>query len=78
MYSRLRWAEKDLRPLAPRLLAHVLVHEIAHNLQRAERHSKTGIMKAEWTSGDYTQMAFKPLAFEPQDVLLIRLGLANR
>ena len=77
VYTRLRWAERK-PALAPRLLAHVLVHEIAHTLQRAERHSATGIMKTEWTEADYDRMAFKPLEFEPQDILLIRSGLAAR
>jgi hypothetical protein len=71
------WRDEGKPFLARQLLAHVLVHEIAHILQGAERHSETGIMKAGWTQPDFDQMAFEPLGFEPQDVLLIRSGLAR-
>ena len=60
------------------LLAHVLVHEITHILQGTARHSPQGIMKAHWTPGDLLEMARHPLPFDPSDVDLIHLGLANR
>jgi hypothetical protein len=60
------------------LLAHVLVHEITHMLQGIDRHSDTGVMKACWNGPDYAAMASNPLPFTPQDILLIRLGLAAR
>jgi hypothetical protein len=55
------------------VLAHVLVHEITHILQRINRHSESGIMKAQWTIDDYRAMASKPLSFTPHDVELIQL-----
>ena len=58
------------------VLAHVLVHEITHILQGVDRHSETGVMKAQWTPEDFHAMASKPLLFTPVDVKLIRLGLA--
>jgi hypothetical protein len=64
--------------VAPILLAHVLVHEIAHILQGVSRHSKTGIMKATWGPEDYFQMRTKPLEFTDEDVALIHRGLAAR
>jgi hypothetical protein len=60
------------------LLAHVLVHEITHVLEGMDRHSEEGVMKAQWTADDLVQMVYKPLPFDPQDVLLIRKSLANR
>jgi hypothetical protein len=60
------------------LLAHVLVHEIAHILQGIDRHSDSGVMKALWTRQDHFQMGVGPLPFTPQDVLLIHLGMASR
>ena len=60
------------------LLAHVLVHEITHILEGVNWHSEVGVMKAHWTADDLMQMMYKPLPFDPQDVLLIRKGLANR
>ena len=60
------------------VLAHVLIHEITHILQGIDRHSKTGVMKAQWTIEDYRSMADKPLPFTPLDVELIQRGLAPR
>ena len=56
------------------ILAHVLVHEITHILQRIDRHSESGIMKAAWVNQDYRDMAWKPLSFTPRDIVLICLG----
>lgn len=60
------------------LLAHVLVHEIAHILQGTDRHSDSGVMKAVWTARDHLQMRVEALPFTPEDDMLIRLGLALR
>jgi hypothetical protein len=60
------------------LLAHVLVHEITHLLQGIDRHSDTGVMKANWTKKEYDVMRMGTLRFAPEDVDLIYSGLANR
>ena len=60
------------------LLAHVLVHEITHMLQGIDRHSESGVMKANWTASDYSEMVSSPLPFTPVDIQLIHLGLAAR
>jgi hypothetical protein len=60
------------------LLAHVLAHEITHMLEGVLRHSSTGVMKAQWDNKDYEQMAWKPLPFTPDDVVLIHDGLIRR
>src|ERR1700674_1051120 len=60
------------------LLAHVLVHEIAHILQGTDQHSDSGVMKAVWTHRDHVQMRTGALPFTPQEVERIRLGLAAR
>ena len=59
-------------------LAHVLVHEITHIIQGVPRHSETGVMKAVWTLDDYHEMRLHPLGFAPEDLELIRVGLAAR
>ncbi len=64
--------------LTPKLLAHVLVHEITHIVQGVDRHSDSGVMKARWTDKDYLHMRWKPLPFTPEDVQLMRIGLAKR
>lgn len=63
---------------ARQLLAHAMVHEITHILERSVRHSDTGVMKARWTPHDMLAMQYKPLTFEPVDILLIHVGLAQR
>ena len=64
--------------MAVPLLAHVLVHEITHMIQGIDRHSDSGVMKSCWTASDYAEMMSTPLPFTPQDIRLIRLGLATR
>ncbi len=65
-------------PLTTYLLAHVMVHEITHMLERVDRHSREGIMKARWTEADIQGMVVKPLSFAAEDIRLIHLGLADR
>src|SRR5947208_7284621 len=63
---------------APNLLAHVIVHEITHILQRVARHSDEGIMKARWTGRDLVTMGVRPLQFTPADVDMIYDGMEAR
>ena len=60
------------------VLGHVLVHEITHILQGINRHSESGVMKAQWTGQDYSEMTWRPLPFTPDDIDLIQRGLAKR
>ncbi len=76
-YDRVREATQfELTPNA--LLAHVLVHEIAHILQGSSRHSDGGVMKATFTPKDIKAMRHGPLRFGAEDVQSIRAGLAER
>src|SRR5262249_9037943 len=66
----------DSRPAnEPRLLAHVLAHEIGHVLQRNNAHSESGVMKAHWTADDLGSMARRPLEFSEVDRQSIRATL---
>jgi hypothetical protein len=60
------------------LLAHVMTHEITHLLQGISRHSLTGVMKSNWDTHDFMQMAQNPLPFTPEDIDLIQQGLRPR
>jgi hypothetical protein len=73
-YDRL---QSDVAPRSV-LLAHVLVHEIAHILQGTDQHSNSGVMKAVWTHPDHVRMRTEALPLTPQEVERIRLGLASR
>ena len=64
--------------LLPTVLGHVLAHEITHVLQRIDRHSETGVMKAHWTNADLDQMVAKRLSFTAEDIELIQRGLSSR
>ena len=67
------------REIVPRLLGHVLVHEITHVLEGVDRHSPEGVMKAHWTTEDILQMSRgRLLSFEPRDIALIRQSLIDR
>jgi hypothetical protein len=59
------------------ILGHVFAHEIAHILQRIDRHSESGLMKADWTTDDVRKMYVQPLRFSEDDIDLIRLGMSH-
>lgn len=66
------------RSIVPKLLGHVLAHEITHILEGVNHHSAEGLMKAHWSSEDITGMAHKSLPFDPDDLLLIALGMERK
>lgn len=57
------------------VLAHVLAHEIGHALIGNDAHSPEGIMKAQWTTEDYSRMVFRPMQFMPEDGVIIQRRL---
>jgi hypothetical protein len=75
-YDRVWQTVPDVR--VPALLAHVMVHEIAHVLQGTNRHAESGILKARWSEREIAQMALVPLAFTPADAILIHHGIEER
>jgi len=60
------------------LLGYTLAHEVAHILEGVARHSRSGIMKAQWGTEDFVAMGQHRLGFAGQDVLLIYQGLDQR
>ena len=76
MYDRLTSMAGDRPSLKPTLLAHVLAHKTGHILKRTDQHAGTGVMQAHWGLSDFDDMAGKPLAFEPADVILIHHAVA--
>jgi hypothetical protein len=63
---------------ATALMAHVMAHEITHVLEGVSRHSAEGVLKAHWTTTDFSRMSWKPLKFADEDIVLIHLGLGKR
>jgi hypothetical protein len=60
------------------LLAHVMVHEIAHILQGVDQHSPEGMMKQRWTTRDLADMRWRSLPFSAGEILQIHRGLQRR
>jgi hypothetical protein len=60
------------------LLAHVLAHEITHVLERMDRHSADGVMKAHWDAQDFRNLTWHSLPFAAEDVAQIHRGIAQR
>jgi hypothetical protein len=61
----------------PRVLGHVLAHEIGHVLQGTGRHSPSGVMKAHWDEDDYIIMRSKNIEFTREDAVAIASHLAQ-
>jgi hypothetical protein len=59
------------------VLAHVIVHELAHMVQGINRHSDAGIMKPHWTGRELLDMRSRPFPFSHEDVVLIYDGLSR-
>lgn len=77
LYDRLT-ESAFLRNMPSILLAHVMAHEISHTLQRTDRHSTTGVMKARWKYQDFLAMQSGALPFDPVAIQMIHNGLTDR
>ncbi len=77
-YDRVQRTSASVGVPVSSLLAHVLVHEIAHILKGGDSHSPSGVMMAHWGLEEYYQMAKSPLAFTEGDVVTIHKGLTAR
>jgi hypothetical protein len=72
-YDRVaRYASPFRETDRPKVLGHVLAHEITHVLEGVARHSETGLMKASWTPWDLSEINRKGLAMAMEDRELIR------
>jgi hypothetical protein len=60
------------------VFGYVVAHELAHLMQGLNRHSDSGILKAQWSYKDVYQMASGSLDFTAYDVQLIHDGLNAR
>jgi hypothetical protein len=60
----------------PKVLGHVLAHEIVHVLEGIAVHSTTGLMKAEWTELDRREITGVGLRLADDDRELIRMRFA--
>jgi hypothetical protein len=63
---------------ARNLLSHVMVHEIAHVLEKSGRHSSEGVMKARWSHQDYQNMRWRRLPFAAEDIRNLHESVSQR
>jgi hypothetical protein len=77
LYDHMAPTYRNSPRLSGILLGYILAHEITHVLQRIDRHSNSGVMKARWTTFEYSNMENGSLRLAEEDVLLIRLGLES-
>jgi hypothetical protein len=72
------WAlANDQHLFKPRILGHVLAHEIVHVLRSTDAHSWTGVMKEHWDDADYRAMRTRGLTLAAEDVALTRASLTR-
>lgn len=72
-----RFARRSHVP-APALLGYVLVHELAHALMGTLTHSDSGLMAPSWRPQDLTQIVFRKLRFENEDIRAMQAALARQ
>jgi hypothetical protein len=60
----------------PKVLAHVMTHEIGHVLLGSNEHSKTGIMSGRWTKAEWQIAAVSHMTFLPQQMGRMRRQLS--
>lgn len=60
------------------VLGHAMAHEIGHLLLGTNRHSQSGIMRAQWSRGEMVLAVLGHLRFTRQEAQLLRVAVLNR
>jgi hypothetical protein len=77
-YHWSKGADRNGGALPAEILACVVAHEIGHLLLGPNSHSRTGVMRGEWSAGELRGAAWGRLLFTPQQAELIRADLLAR
>jgi hypothetical protein len=77
-YDRILESAGGNKRFSSKLMGHVFAHEIGHVLERIDRHSAAGVMKAHWTSADFVDIAMSGLKFARIDTTLVLEGVEDR
>ena len=76
-FQRVKEATKDTGESRPRLLGHIIVHELGHLLLESEGHSDIGIMSKHIYSGTCTRPGVISLVFTRQQGVRMRNTLTK-
>jgi len=68
-----RYLSPFKQSIRSKVMGHILAHEIVHVLQGVARHSKTGLMKANWTWRELSDMTATGLSMSREDRDLLQL-----
>jgi len=63
------------RGMFPKLLAHVMAHELGHALMRSDMHCASGLMRANWDHSELLMIAHGQLRFTDQQSTLMRANV---
>ena len=73
----LKFADAEDAPWTP-ILAKIIAHEVGHLLLGNDSHSRSGIMRAHWRSGEVRQALMGDLTFTPQQAEIMRVDVRRR
>jgi hypothetical protein len=73
----LNFANAEDAPWIP-ILAKIIAHEVGHLLLGNDSHSRSGIMRAHWRSGEIRQALMGDLLFPPREAEVMRDDLRRR
>ena len=73
----LKFANAEDAPWTP-ILAKIIAHEVGHLLLGNESHSRSGIMRAHWRSGEVRQALMGDLLFTSREAEMMRDDLRRR
>jgi len=71
-YDRIQLYSAEVGLDAPRMLGHVMAHELGHLLLPHGSHSLTGVMRGRWDGAQAKQATLGLLTFAPAEAALIR------
>lgn len=62
----------------PRMLGHVMAHELGHMLMGTNGHSESGMMMARWRPDEVLSIRYRPLEFTAYDADMIARNVAQQ
>jgi hypothetical protein len=76
-YDSVEKLHRDWGASLPRVLGHVMAHELGHLLLGSNAHSREGIMRPSWHGNELRAASMGALLFTPEQARSIREGLSR-